>query len=61
MTKNQVPRTKNRVTLIKIIDPWCKLLSAIATLAFAGLAAFGVNPIENLLWAILVYHWGRDG
>jgi len=48
------------MTLVKKLDPWFKLISVAATLAFAGLAAFGVNPIENLLWAILVYLWGRD-
>jgi len=47
--------------MTKNLDPWFKLSSSIATLVFAGLAAFGVNPVENLLWAILVYHWGRDG
>ena len=47
--------------MTKNLDPWFKLLSSLASVLFAGLAAFGVNPVENLLAAILVYMWGRDG
>lgn len=42
------------------LDPWFKLLSSLASLTFAGLAMFGINATENLLFAILVYMWGRD-
>jgi hypothetical protein len=47
--------------MTKNLDPWIKLFSSITSIGFAGLAVFGFNPVENLLWAILVYHWGRDG
>lgn len=47
--------------MTKNLDPWIKLLSAIASIIFAGLAAFGVSPVENLLWAMLLYMWGREG
>lgn len=46
--------------MTKNLDPWFKLLSSLASLIFAGLAVFGVDPVENLLAAILVYMWGRD-
>ena len=52
--ERQVAKWRNR------LESTINLLSSLASIIFAGLAVFGINTVENLLFAILFYLWGRD-
>jgi|AKVG01.1.fsa_nt_gi Mor family transcriptional regulator len=47
--------------MTKNLEPWVKLLSSVASILFAVIAAAGIDTTNNLLFAILFYMWGRDG